>query len=64
VVSFTDSGPSARGLLAYSQSSDSQSAHMDDQTRYYSENSALRPLFFTRQQVLNNTIDIRTLTSD
>ncbi|WDE03767.1 penicillin acylase family protein [Thalassomonas viridans] len=64
VVSFTDSGPSARGLLAYSQSSDSESPHMDDQNRYYSEHGTLRPLRFARQEVLNNTIDKRELSSD
>ncbi|WDE01817.1 penicillin acylase family protein [Thalassomonas actiniarum] len=64
VVSFTDSGPAARGLLTFSQSSDSDSPHMDDQTRYYSDFTALRPLLFTRQEVLNNTIDKRELTSN
>ncbi|WP_281556763.1 penicillin acylase family protein [Thalassomonas sp. RHCl1] len=64
VVSFTDSGPTARGLLTLSQSSDSESLHMDDQTRYYSDFTALRPLLFTRQEVLNNTIERRELTSN
>ncbi|WDE14466.1 penicillin acylase family protein [Thalassomonas haliotis] len=64
VVSFTDAGPAARGLLAYSQSSNNESAHKDDQNRYYAENTALRPLIFNRQEVLNHTLDKRQLSSD
>jgi len=56
VVNFTDNGPSARGLLSYSQSSNTDSLHIDDQNRLYSETSAFRPLFFSEADISNNII--------
>ncbi len=34
-MSFTDEGPEARALLAYSQSPDPESPHYADQTQLY-----------------------------
>ncbi len=56
VVSFTEHGPVAKGLLTFSQSSDSRSGqrHFDDQNRYYSEHTALRPILFTEEDITND----------
>jgi len=56
VVNFTDNGPSARGLLSYSQSSNTDSEHNSDQNRYYSETSVLRPLLFSESDISSNII--------
>jgi len=56
VVNFTDNGPSARGLLSYSQSSNSNSEHTDDQNRLYSDTTALRPLLFSEADISANII--------
>jgi acyl-homoserine-lactone acylase len=56
VVNFTDNGPSARGLLSYSQSSNTESVHNDDQNRYYSQTSTLRPLLFSEADISGNII--------
>ncbi|CAM4368238.1 penicillin acylase family protein [Pseudoalteromonas ostreae] len=47
VVEFTDNGPQARGLLSFSQSANSHSAHFADQSHYYSNNAHLIDLPFT-----------------
>ncbi len=59
IVNFTDDGPKARGILTYSQSSDSSdgSEHFDDQNRYYSDNASLRPMLFKQEDILN---DVKT----
>jgi len=64
VVNFTDDGPSARGLLSYSQSSNTDSLHIDDQNRLYSETSALRPLFFSEADVSSNIISEMNISSN
>ncbi|QIZ77805.1 penicillin acylase family protein [Ferrimonas lipolytica] len=51
VVGFGDNGPTARGLLTYSQSNNFQSPHWNDQTQYYSDNNNLRPLLFTEDEI-------------
>jgi len=56
VVNFTDNGPSARGLLSYSQSANTDSEHSDDQNRLYSDTSALRPLLFSEADISGNII--------
>jgi len=56
VVNFTDNGPSARGLLSFSQSSNTESEHVDDQNRLYSDTSALRPLLFSEADISANII--------
>jgi acyl-homoserine-lactone acylase len=56
VVNFTDNGPSARGLLSYSQSSNTDSVHIDDQNRLYSDTTALRPLLFNEADISANII--------
>ncbi|MGC3893193.1 acylase [Pseudomonas urmiensis] len=50
VVSFTEQGPQARGLLAFSQSSEAGSAHSADQTRAFSAKQ-LPPIAFTEAQI-------------
>lgn len=50
LVSFTDKGPEARGLLAFSQSSEAGSAHFGDQTKAFSAKQLL-PLPFTEAQI-------------
>ena len=66
VVNFTDDGPRARGLLSYSQSSDSSqgSEHFDDQNKYYSENTAFRPIHFSEADVANDIKEEMTITSN
>ncbi|MNM97440.1 Acyl-homoserine lactone acylase PvdQ precursor [compost metagenome] len=50
LVSFTDKGPEARGLLAFSQSSEAASVHASDQTKAFSAKQlALIP--FTEAQI-------------
>ncbi|AIR90949.1 acylase [Pseudomonas cremoricolorata] len=50
VVSFTDQGPQAQGLLAFSLSSEAASAHFADQTRAFAARQ-LAPLPFTEAQI-------------
>jgi len=50
LVSFTDEGPQARGLLAFSQSSEAGSAHASDQTQAFSAKQ-LAPIPFTEAQI-------------
>jgi len=64
VVNFTDDGPSARGLLSYSQSSNTQSEHIDDQNRLYSDTSALRPLLFSEADISSNIISEMNISSN
>lgn len=56
VVNFTNDGPQARGLVTYSQSSDQNSPHRDDQSQYYSQNTALRPVLFKEKDIQDNVI--------
>jgi acyl-homoserine-lactone acylase len=50
LVTFTKNGPEARGLLAYSQSTDPDSIHSYDQTEVFSQ-QRLVPLPFTAAQI-------------
>lgn len=50
LVSFTEWGPQARGLLAFSQSSEAGSAHFSDQTKAFAAKQ-LAPLPFTEAQI-------------
>ncbi|MBA6097270.1 acylase [Pseudomonas juntendi] len=50
LVSFTDKGPEARGLLAFSQSSESASAHASDQTKAFAAKQ-LAVIPFTEAQI-------------
>lgn len=50
IVSFTDQGPEAKGLLAFSQSSEAASPHSSDQTRAFAAGQ-LAPLAFTEAQI-------------
>ena len=64
VVNFTDDGPSARGLLSYSQSSNVNSDHFDDQNRLYSDTTSLRRLLFTEAEVNANTVSEMNISSN
>ncbi|MBK5003695.1 bifunctional acylase PvdQ [Pseudomonas sp. S32] len=50
LVSFTDKGPEARGLLAFSQSSEAASPHASDQTKAFSAKQ-LAAIPFTEAQI-------------
>lgn len=50
LVSFTDKGPEARGLLAFSQSSEKASAHASDQTKAFAAKQ-LAVIPFTEAQI-------------
>lgn len=50
VVSFTDKGPQAKGLLAFSLSSEAASSHASDQTRAFSAKQ-WQPIPFTEAQI-------------
>lgn len=50
IVSFTEQGPQAQGLLAFSQSSEAASAHHADQTHAFAAKQ-LAPLAFTEAQI-------------
>ncbi|WP_046267073.1 bifunctional acylase PvdQ [Pseudomonas syringae] len=50
VVSFDEQGPKAQGLLAFSESSNPQSAHSSDQTEAFSKKQ-WQTLPFTEQQI-------------
>ncbi|QLF91849.1 acylase [Pseudomonas sp. ABC1] len=50
LVSFTEQGPVARGLLAFSQATEAGSAHRHDQTRPF-VSGLWKPLPFTEQQI-------------
>ena len=61
IVDFDDQGVRANGLLMSSQSAHSNSLHADDQTRYYSDNTALRPIHFSPGDIANHTIEERVV---
>jgi len=50
VVTFDEHGPRAQGLLAFSESSNPQSAHSSDQTEAFSKKQ-WQALPFTEQQI-------------
>lgn len=57
VVGFGDDGPTARGVLTSSQSSDTRSVHFDDQSRHYSTTGELRPILFTEDDINALTLE-------
>lgn len=61
VVNFTEEGPVGNGILTYSQSSDSNSEHFDDQNAHYSETGGLRPMLFKESDVEANKIRQMTI---
>jgi acyl-homoserine-lactone acylase len=61
VVSFSDDGPEARGLLVYGQSSDPDSPHHADQLQGYIDKE-LRPLLFTEEQIAADVREQRRVT--
>ncbi|WDT84325.1 acylase [Alteromonas sp. 009811495] len=63
VINFTDEGPKGRGILTYSQSRKFGSEHYTDQTRLYSQQPTLRDIYFTEQEIDDNTIEQVSLSS-
>nr|AKB95187.1 peptidase S45 [uncultured bacterium] len=61
-LSFTDDGPHAEAVLAYSQSGDPTSEHYTDQTRMFAKEQ-LRPVLFRKQDIEANEISSKVLTS-
>lgn len=61
-MEFTEQGPAAEGLLSYSQSRNVLSDHYIDQTLLYSQQPQLRPIWFKRDDIAENTIREMTLT--
>lgn len=57
VVSFTEDGPVARGLLTYSQANSTISEHFNDQTELYSTQPTLRPLRFTEADIAEALVE-------
>ncbi|MBE0362177.1 acyl-homoserine-lactone acylase [Pseudoalteromonas ulvae UL12] len=55
-VELNKSGPVARGLLTYSQSTQKESQHYADQTQFYAEKNTLLPLYFTDTEIKANQI--------
>ena len=64
VVGFTEDGPVARGLLSYSESNNALSEHWNDQTQFYSENTALRPLLFNEDAIQAGLLSEQSLSLD
>jgi acyl-homoserine-lactone acylase len=51
IMEYTPKGPNARGLVSYSQATNPNSPYIIDQTRYYSEQTNLRPIWFDWQDI-------------
>lgn len=60
IVSFTDHGPVAKGILAYSQSADPTQAHGVDMTRVYSRDAFI-DLPFTASQIASAQLGAPTV---
>jgi acyl-homoserine-lactone acylase len=63
VVNFTSDGPVARGLLSYSQSNSPESDNADDQSRFYSMQPSLRPIYFTEEEIAANLVQETSITN-
>jgi acyl-homoserine-lactone acylase len=57
VVDFSDKRVKARGLMAYSQSSDPESPHYSDQTEYYAYQQKLRPMLYFPREIHRHALD-------
>ncbi len=63
ICELGESGPRARGLLAYGQSGDPRSPHHVDQTRAFAA-KALRPLLFDEAEIASNSdLEVRRIRS-
>ncbi|WP_448218662.1 penicillin acylase family protein [Endozoicomonas sp. 2B-B] len=63
VVSFTDSGPKAKGILTYSQTNNMLRPEYTDQTQLYSSGQGLRPLLYSEDEIalgLVSTLELNT----
>lgn len=58
-VSFTDTGPKAQAIMTYSQSSNPDSAHFEDQSWLYA-NSEFRDVLFTEAEIAAD-LNLQTL---
>jgi len=63
IVNFDESGPKARGLMTYSQSSNASSENYTDQTIRYSESLSLRLMPFKQYDVDAAMISTETISS-
>jgi acyl-homoserine-lactone acylase len=63
IANFTEDGPVARGLLTYSQSHNPESEQSDDQSKLYSLQPQLRPLYFTEADIAANLVKEVNITS-
>ena len=61
-LGWSDVGPEAEAILAYSQSGDPESPHFDDQTQLYAEKS-WRSVRFTPTDIETNAVSRRVLRS-
>ena len=63
-VNFTDSGPKAQAVMSYSQSSNPESPHFEDQSQLYA-NSEFRDILFTEAEIsADPQLEILNLTLD
>lgn len=60
-MGFTDDGPEARAVMVYSQSSDPDSPHVDDQSALYAAGQ-MRPIAYTEADIAADTVESLTLT--
>ena len=63
-MEFTEQGPSAQGLLSYSQSRNVLSDHYIDQTLLYSQQPQLRSIWFNNSDIEANTVRQLSLSQD
>ncbi|MFT5276608.1 MAG: acyl-homoserine-lactone acylase [Granulosicoccus sp.] len=63
IANFTENGPVARGLLTYSQSHNPESEQSDDQSKLYSTQPQLRPLYFTDADITANLVKEKNVTN-
>ena len=63
VVSFTENGPQARGILTYSQSTNSSSDSFNDQSTVYSQTGGFRPLRYTEEDIAANLVETVSISS-
>ncbi len=61
LVSFSDDGPKARGLLTYSQSTNINSEYYNDQTHYFSDKNHLRDLNYKYEDINENTLSTKVI---
>ncbi|MGI2257933.1 acylase [Shewanella sp. GXUN23E] len=61
VVSFTDTGPQAKGILTYSQTNNILRPEFADQTIGYSQGVGLHPLLYTEDEIVSGLVSTLAL---